>query len=69
MSRYQRKSAAWRYFVREGKVFCPNRTADIDVANCAKCPHLASEADAGTVVCRPPAGGGLSEMIEAVTRY
>lgn len=69
MSRYQLTSDGWRYFVREGRVFCPNRTVDVDVAVCTECPYRTSEPGAAAVACRPPAGESLSEMLEAVTRY
>ena len=62
-------AASWRYYVREGRVFCPRRSADVDVAACSACIYLESDPATGFVACLPPPGRSLSEMIDAVTRY
>lgn len=62
-------AGSWRYHVRDGKVFCPARNADVDVKNCSACIYLESDPETGSVTCLPPQGMTLSEMIEAVARY
>lgn len=62
-------TGSWRYYVHDGKVFCPRRIADVDVADCSPCIYLESDPTTGSVTCLPPPGMSLSEMIEAVARY
>lgn len=62
-------AGTWRYYVHDGKVFCPRRGADVDVAGCSGCTSLESDPETGFVSCLPPPGRSLSEMIDAVTRY
>lgn len=69
---HHRKSPSpvgWRYYVRDGQVFCPRRAADIPVETCSTCIYLESDPASGAVVCLPPSGRNLSEMIDAVARY
>lgn len=65
----QRSIAKWRYYVRDGKVFCPRRTADVDLSSCSSCVYLTSDPSGGFVVCLPPAGNSVAEMIDTVAWY
>lgn len=65
----QRSSGNWRYYVRDGKVFCPRRTTDVELTTCLSCPYLTSDPSAGFVVCLPPAGNTVAEMVDTVAWY
>lgn len=62
-------NGSWGYYVHDGNVFCPQRIADVDVADCSACIYLESDPTTGSVTCLPPPGTSLSAMIEAVARY
>ncbi len=62
-------TGSWRYYVHDGRVFCPRLSADVDVADCSACIYLESDPASGFVACLPPPGRSIAEMIEAVARY
>lgn len=62
-------TGSWRYYVHGGRVFCPQRSAPVDVADCSACIHLRSDPASGYVSCLPPGGTSLAAMIETVARF
>jgi hypothetical protein len=62
-------SETWRYFVHDGKVFCPRRLADIDVGACSTCTYLrGTDNDDGrrAIVCLPPPGDTTRSRLAAL---
>lgn len=57
----------WTYFPHEGRVFCPQASAEVDASGCPECPFLQAElSDGEHIVCLSPQGERLSEMIHTI---
>ncbi len=57
----------WTYFPKDGRVFCPHASAEVDASACPGCSFLQAEfSDAEHIVCLSPSGERLSEMIHTI---